>query len=205
MSRSVYLNLGRTDTCTGGVPSNFRHLIIQLYFQFTVDFGRAAAVDVNNLNISGSEAWVSSSNAPQAVAARAQRSLWKDVFPVIRSWGLLAGCDVRYKIAWIYNLGKVAKLPRVQNTYPVVELGLSVSGSGTWKLSVICCLPQNKATFQRIDCDPEFGGVFGERGAQCKTCQAGLVIRKNRSEAWLGSFFGNVGQGLGSHWRIEPV
>ena len=159
-------------------------------------------MDVNNLTISGSEAWVSSSNAPQAVAERAHRSFWKDVFPVICSCGLVAGCDVGCKIVWIYKLRKVAKLPSVQITCPVVELGLFGSGSGTWKLRVVCCLPQNKATFQSIDCDPEFGGVFGERGAQCKTCQAGLVIRKNRSEAWPGLFFGNVGQGLGSHWRI---
>ena len=94
MTRSVYSD-ELIHTYTGGVPSNFRRLIIQRYFQFTVDFGRAAAVDVNNLNVSGSEAWVSSSNAPQAVAERAQRSFWNDVFPVIRSWGLVAGCDAR--------------------------------------------------------------------------------------------------------------
>ena len=145
MTRSVYsLNLGRTDTYTGGVPSHFRHLIIQRFFQFTVDFGRAAAVDVNNLNISGSEAWVSSSNAPQAVAERAHRSFWKDVFPVICSWGLVADCDVGCKIVWIYQLRKVAKLPSVQITRPVVELGLFGSGSGTWKFSSFVALRRTR-------------------------------------------------------------
>ena len=36
--------------------------------QFTVGLGRAAAVDLKNLTISGSEAWVSSSNVPQTVS-----------------------------------------------------------------------------------------------------------------------------------------
>ena len=59
-----------------------------------------------------------------------------------------------------------------------------------------------QVTFQNIDCDVEFGGIFGKQGAQCKTCGAGSVFRKDREEA--GPLFLTF---VGLHsficWKIE--
>ena len=40
-----------------------------------------------------------------------------------------------------------------------------------------------QVTFENIDCDQEFGGIFDEEGVQCKTCGAGFVFRKDGKEA----------------------